>query len=449
MKINYNFINGAFVEIIDKPKNKKKYDIEFIDKNTNTIIYDISLNVNHWAKSDNQKFTNWLILIKYKNKIIFKKESNINNIVIDITSLYYENLNDYLFEIDKFRIKNNLKYIYCYTHFVNISTKYNKIKFINNINKFNFVVNIKHITNIIIDNNIKPDYISIDSESMGDNIAWIPYINEYKNKNKVIVYVYSKWSKLFLKSYPNLIFISNNNNLKFNKKYILYYFNDNGNITSNFNNKENKINFRLYPLLHIAPIILNLPIKDINGKIDIPNKNRNIKQKYVVIAIQSTLQMKYWNYPNGWEIIIKYLQSLKYKIVLIDKYKKFGANGYYNEISKIKGVIDKRGNIDLSDRIIDIKYADFMITISSGLAWVAWALKTKVIMISGFTKPWNEFNTNIIRIHNNKVCNGCWNDINAKIDIFNWFNCPYNKNFECSKSITPNIIKNAINKLIN
>ena len=449
MKINYNFKNGAFVEILDNPNNKKLYNIKFINQDTNEILFESNINVNHWSKTNIKNKINWKIIIKNNNKIIFDKSINFNDkILIEIIDVYYHNINLYLKYIENFRLLNNIKKIYCYTQYNNMlkyNNKYPNIIFVNNKN-YNIIYNINDLYKIEL-NNKKIDYINIDTTSLGDNIAWLPYIEKYRIKNNIITYVYSKWSDIFIKSYPNLIFINNDNNLKFNKKYILYYFN-----TVDFNNYTNKklnINFRTYPVQLIAPIILKLPLNRLYGKIDILNKKNNFHKKYVVIAIQSTLQMKYWNYPNGWEIIIKYLQKNGLKVVLIDKYKSFGIKDHFNQLPKIKGLIDKTGNYNIHDRITDIKNAEFMITISSGLSWIAWALKTKVIMISGFTKPDNEFNTNIIRIHNDNVCNSCWNDISIPDTLRDdWLSCPRNKNFECSKSITPNMVIEAIDKLI-
>ena len=39
MKININFINGAFCEILDN-NNKNKYYVQFINKETNEILHD-------------------------------------------------------------------------------------------------------------------------------------------------------------------------------------------------------------------------------------------------------------------------------------------------------------------------------------------------------------------------------------------------------------------------
>jgi autotransporter strand-loop-strand O-heptosyltransferase len=91
--------------------------------------------------------------------------------------------------------------------------------------------------------------------------------------------------------------------------------------------------------------------------------------------------------------------------------------------------------------------ADFFIGLSSGLSWLAWAVDVPVVMISGFTKAYNEFSTPY-RIINESVCNGCWNDVNVKFDRADWFWCPYKKDFECSKQISVETVLQAIKKLI-
>jgi len=104
----------------------------------------------------------------------------------------------------------------------------------------------------------------------------------------------------------------------------------------------------------------------------------------------------------------------------------------------LKGVIDKSGDIPLSDRISDIAFADYFIGVGSGLSWLAWAIGTRVMMISGFSKPFTEFNENCDRIFNESVCNGCFNT--HKLDPGDWRWCPLQKGtpreFECTKVIT-------------
>ena len=69
-------------------------------------------------------------------------------------------------------------------------------------------------------------------------------------------------------------------------------------------------------------------------------------------------------------------------------------------------------------------------------------------MVSGFTTPWNEFTKNIVRIHNDSVCNGCYNDIDCSLPRDGgWLWCPRDKNFICTKSITPSDVMKGIGKI--
>ena len=87
-------------------------------------------------------------------------------------------------------------------------------------------------------------------------------------------------------------------------------------------------------------------------------------------------------------------------------------------------------------------------TISSGLAWVAYACSTPTLMVSGFTKPWNEFVKYNVRIHNDSVCNGCYNDTDCTLPRDEgWLWCPRDKNFECTTSIPPTEIMKGIGKI--
>ena len=71
-------------------------------------------------------------------------------------------------------------------------------------------------------------------------------------------------------------------------------------------------------------------------------------------------------------------------------------------------------------------------------------------MISGFTKTFNEFQTPY-RLINENVCHGCWNENDYRFDSSDWNWCPKYKNtdqqFECSKSITFEMVKSFIDEL--
>jgi autotransporter strand-loop-strand O-heptosyltransferase len=68
-------------------------------------------------------------------------------------------------------------------------------------------------------------------------------------------------------------------------------------------------------------------------------------------------------------------------------------------------------------------------------------------MISGFSDPVSEFYTPY-RVINKNVCNSCWNDPNLTFDKGNWAWCPRDKNFECSREISFDMVKEKIDLCI-
>jgi len=366
-----------------------EYFVEFIDINTENVEYSASIKVNFWSQIENIRGKNISIKVYLNDSLVFERNQNY---------------------------------------------------------KFNRV------------------YILFGSASLGDNIAWIPYAEEYRKLNKVEVLLYTPFKSLFDKVYPDIIFIDISSveevydvDKKFRVDYgpELYVVNGQNSpdkwIIQNkkYDNFVKYFDYRKYSLQSIASLILGLPDIEIKSRVNIPDKVSKIKGKYVVIAIQSTSQLKYWNNPFGWDRLFDFLSRNGYKIVIIDKHKNYGIFGHFNQAPKNKNVIDKTGNnYSLEDRIIDIKGADMMITISSGLAWLSWAVGTPVVLISGFTKPWYEFKSNVIRIHNSSVCNGCWNDPKVTFDLFNWMFCPKKLNFVCSMSIQPKDVIDGVKKLI-
>ena len=112
-----------------------------------------------------------------------------------------------------------------------------------------------------------------------------------------------------------------------------------------------------------------------------------------------------------------------------------------------EGCVDKTGDFTLDERMAQIAGARFFIGLGSGLSWLAWAVDKPVVLISGFSKKFSEFQTEY-RVINESVCNGCWNDMSCKFDRNDWFWCPRNKNFECSKEISADMVLQQVKKLI-
>ena len=106
---------------------------------------------------------------------------------------------------------------------------------------------------------------------------------------------------------------------------------------------------------------------------------------------------------------------------------------------------------NIQEAITWLYNCDFFIGISSGISWLTWALDKEIILISGFTDTFHEFSTPH-RIINKDVCNSCWHNKNFLFDKGDWNWCPIHKNtekqFECSKSITFDVVKEKMDKLL-
>lgn len=283
---------------------------------------------------------------------------------------------------------------------------------------------------------IKDSSIDIinESASLGDTLAWIPIVNEFAKINKTKVNLYTPHKDLFKFQYPLINFYNydESGQSKQKIKYNLGCFEG--------------MNWKAYSLQEIACKILNVPYKETLPKLNIDkNKPKSFNKKYVCIATQSTAQCKYWNNPTGWYKIVDYLKFLGYEVVCIDKHKYYGIEGRMNCIPS--NCIDKTGNLPLEDRINDLYHCDFFIGLGSGLSWLAWAIGKPVVMISGFSDPKSEFYTPY-RVHNKNVCNSCWNDQSLSFDRSNWLWCPRNKDFECSKEITFEMVREKVNNCI-
>jgi autotransporter strand-loop-strand O-heptosyltransferase len=277
--------------------------------------------------------------------------------------------------------------------------------------------------------------ININSNSLGDNLAWIPQIDKFQKVHKCNVFVHSYFKNLFEKTYPNLNFFDTFGGC--HASYSLgYYFGEDW-------PSYTPVNPKTVTLGRVAADILGMDYEEIKPKLSFTPKVYN--KKYVCIATQSTAQAKYWNNPKGWESVVDYLNSKGYEVWCVDKFNSFGAKGLINLIPK--GAVDKTGDVSLEERMAQIDGADFFIGLSSGLSWLAWALNKPVILISGFTGEFNEFYTPH-RVFNKKVCNSCWNDLSCTFDASDWLWCPRGKKFECSSKITPEMVIEKIN-LIN
>lgn len=290
--------------------------------------------------------------------------------------------------------------------------------------------------------------IQIPVGTLGDSIAWFPYADAFQKKhNCELTCVLSDAARsMFGSEYPNIRFTSLSEaeaeQESFYATYRLGLFFDDWNCT------HQPVDFRYVGLHKTAAHILGVDPVETPPRIKLSSKKRSIPEPYVCIAVQSSTQCKYWNNPHGWAEIVKWLKDSGYRVLCIDKEPRHGHGLNWNYIPH--GSEDFTGSLPLPERAALLKQADFFVGLSSGLAWLAWAVGTPVVMISGFTHPNNEFYTPY-RVFNHHACNSCWNDPKIMFDHFDFMWCPRHKGtdrqFECTRLITVDQVKAKIRQV--
>jgi len=363
---NINFTRGAFVELIDYPEGK--YNIKFINKETEQIIHETDLKVeediNVYSRCLYSFFINWKIIISGED---FYKEVDLD-------------------------LKNK---------------------------------------RVIID---------IDSSALGDTLAWIPYAEEFRLKHGCEVYLSTFMNNLFVETYPEIKFIPKGTVLQnIEAQYNIGWF---YNEYSEIDFYKNPLDFRSQPMQKTASDILGLDFKEIKPKLILPKVE---KTKTVGLGIHSTLQVKYWNNPTGWQDTVDYITSMGYKALSLSKEgKEYGGN-----LVPDNAEILEPGTLE--NLISEICKCEVYVGVGCGLTWLAWACNIPVILISGFSEPYTEM-SDCVRIStpkNGQITSGCFNKY--RIDShsgWNWYEprqfIGTSRHFECSKSIKSEIV---INKL--
>lgn len=286
----------------------------------------------------------------------------------------------------------------------------------------------------------KKVFIWFDSKAMGDNVAWIQPVEEFRKKHNCKVFCSTFFNEYFEAEYPEIKFVEPNIGFDdFDHQYRIGFF-DKGDL-SPFDRKE-------VPLQRLAAGILGLyDMPEIPPSITVREEETELERPYVAIATQSTAQAKYWNNPEGWKSVVDFLKGKGYNVVCVDKHQHFGTDKYMNSVPE--GVISRHDRT-LDQTIATINNAEFFIGLGSGLSWVAWALKKNIVLISGFSNPISEFTTKCERVFSDAGCNSCYN--RHPFDPSDWLWCPDHKEtvrmFECTKNITPEMVFQAIDNVI-
>jgi len=282
--------------------------------------------------------------------------------------------------------------------------------------------------------------------TLGDTLGWFPYAVKFKERHRCrLTCAMAEWLiPLFREAYPDIGFVTQKevDPERFYATYLIGLF---------FDDKDRVFqpcDFRYVGLHRTAGYILGVDPTETPPHVVLEDDSRPIAEPYVCIAVQSTTQAKYWNNPAGWLEITRFLKAAGYRVICIDRKATHGHGIVWNHIPH--GAEDETGDRPLLERARWLKHCEFFIGLSSGLSWLAWAMRTKVVMISGFTHPLNEFATPY-RVVNYHACNSCWNDPQLRFDHKDFLWCPRHKEtsrqFECTRLITIDHVKSVIQSI--
>ena len=279
-------------------------------------------------------------------------------------------------------------------------------------------------------------YISVDSSSLGDSLAWFPAVDEFRKKHGCKVICSTHLNQLFEKQYPDIEFIKpgdvvDNIVAMYN---IGWYYDQDHKIDLNRNVREVKDQ----AMQKCAFDILGLDYKETKPLLAIPKVE---KKKQIAIAIHGTCQAKYWNNPEGWQEVVDWCKENGYEVVLVSREEDgFMGNSHPSGVRKlVSGPIE---NV-----IRELEQSQVFVGIGSGLSWLAWATTTPLVLISGFSYDYTETVENTHRVCAPAgKCSGCFNT--HRLDPADWNWCPVHKGthrmFECSRTIKTSTVIDKI-----
>ncbi len=282
--------------------------------------------------------------------------------------------------------------------------------------------------------------------TLGDSIGWLPYAAKFQERHgcRLTCALSPLLIPLFRDAYPQIDFVTQEE-VKAERFYATYciglFFDDAENVWQ-------PCDFRHVGLHRTAGYILGVDPEEMPPRIALADDTRPIEEPYVCIATQSTSQCKKWNNPYGWREVVRFLKDAGYRVVCIDRQPVHGQGMVWTHIPH--DVEDETGDKPLLERARWLRHADLFVGLSSGLSWLAWAVGTPVVLISGFTHPTNEFATPY-RVINYHACNSCWNDVRHRFDHKDFLWCPRHagtsRQFECTRLITPEQVKAALRRI--
>jgi autotransporter strand-loop-strand O-heptosyltransferase len=282
--------------------------------------------------------------------------------------------------------------------------------------------------------------ICMESRSLGDTLAWMPYIEEFQRKHNCKVICSTFMNDIFKDQYPNIEFEEPGTTV--HNLTALYrvgiFYGDNDAINTNMHPSYPMDK----PLQQTASDILGLDYTEIRPRIAAPSVD--VDEKLITIAIHSTTQAKYWNNPTGWQTVVDYLKAQGYTVKLLSH----EPDGYMGNKNPTGVEIHPPSN--LQGVMTELKRSKLFIGLGSGLSWLSWTLNVPTMIISGFSDPISEMQDCIRVTAPQSACSGCFN--RARLDAGDWNWCPDHKNtprqFECTKTISADTVIDAISTFL-
>ena len=285
-------------------------------------------------------------------------------------------------------------------------------------------------------------YIAMDSKALGDSLAWVAYVEEFRKKHQCEVITSTFMNDMFIEQYPNITFTSPG--MAVENLYAMYcvglFYNDDNSV----NLFKNPIDPKTQTMQKMCSDILGLDFIEVRTKI----KKRNVKidptLKQVCIGVFGTAQSKFWNNPTGWQDVVDWLNNKGYTVKLVSK----EGDDYMG--NKLPNGVIKHPNGPLELVMDEMLKSKAFIGIGSGLSWLSWSLNVPTVLISGFSYDWAEMK-DCVRIAAPKgKCEGCFNRLRLDAGDWNW--CPDHKGtdrqFECTKSITSEMVIKELEKFL-
>ena len=146
---------------------------------------------------------------------------------------------------------------------------------------------------------------------MGDKISLFPYMEAFRKKyNCAVTCTVEPYMQEIIKLYYPDVECLDNQPVD---SYATYF------LAPGFNPSFVPEEVRKIPMLAMGENILGLSLVGQNKIIYRPTKSRQITEPYVCIAVQTSITVKTWLNPNGWDFVVDYLKYLGYRVLCIDK----------------------------------------------------------------------------------------------------------------------------------